>query len=234
MNTASPMSLVNIFVEPKTVFDNLRANKKWSFVALLIILSVTAVSSMMFFNGMSQEWLIEQQLLGMGDVSPAEMENARQGIAMVAEHTGTIAAVGSLIMLPLIMCVFALYFKIIGATAASHKTDFSFGDWFSFSIWTQMPALVNTLGFIILFATSASGDLPISMPNYASINQLFIGSMPGEALYNWAEALNLFLLWSAFIAAVGFNRCCKMSVVKSAIYALLPIVFVFGAWFLLI
>jgi hypothetical protein len=233
MGTSSTMSLINVFIEPKSVFDNLHANKKWGLVGLALLIGITALSSMMFFNGMSTDWLIEQQLAGMGDVSPSEMKNARQGLAMMVEHTGTMAAVGSLIMFPMTTALFALYYKVASSALAVTKPDFTFADWFSFSIWTQMPALINTLGFMALFLTAATSDLPISMPNYASINQLLLGYVAGESLYVWAESLNLFSIWSAVIATIGFNRCCKMPFGQSAFCAVLPLVIIFGVWFLL-
>lgn len=231
MSTSSPMSLVNIFIEPKSIFENLQANKKWAVVGLVVIMLVTVISSMMFFGGMSPDWIVEQQLIAAGDMSAAEREAAREAMMMMAEHTGTIGAVSTLIMLPIMAALFALYYKVIGSTVADTKPDFKFGDWFTFSVWTMMPAIINTLGFMVLFLTAATADLPISMVNYASINQLFLNLIPSDALYNWAETLNLFSVWSIIIAAIGFNRCCKMSMVKSVIFAAIPTLVIFGIWF---
>lgn len=233
MSTSSPMALINVFVEPKSVFENLQANKKWSWIGLILTVGVTAAASLMFFGGMSPDWIVEQQLMAAGDMAASEREAMKEGIEMMSEYMGVMAAVGTLIMLPVITTLFALYYKIIGATAADTSPDFKFGDWFAFSVWTQMPTLINTLGFMALFLTAATADLPISMPNYASLNQLFLDFVPGDALYTWAESLNLFAIWSVIIAAVGFNRCCKMSMAKSAIFAFLPILVIFGVWFII-
>lgn len=233
MSTSSPMALINVFVEPKSVFDNLQTTKKWSWLGLILIVAITATSSMMFFGGMSTEWLVEQQMMAAGDMSASEREAAQAAMSQMAEYTGIMAGVGSLIMFPVITALFALYYKVIGSTAANVDPEFKFGDWFAFSVWTQMPALISTLGFMALFLTAATGDLPISMPNYASVNQLFMNLVPGDALYTWAESFNLFSIWSVIIAAVGFNRCCKMSMVKSVLFAALPIVVIFGAWFII-
>lgn len=233
MSTSSPMALVNVFVEPKSVFENLQTTKKWSWLGLIIVMAITAISSMMFFGGMSTEWLVEQQMMAAGDMSVSEREATQQGMEMMADYMGIIAAVSALVMLPVMSAIFALYYKVIGSTAATVDPEFTFGDWFAFTVWTQMPALINSLGFMALFLTAATGDLPISMPNYASVNQLFMDLVPGDALYTWAESFNLFSIWSVIIAAVGFNRCCKMSIVKSVIFAALPIVVIFGAWFII-
>lgn len=233
MSNSTPMSLINIFVEPKSVFDNLKENKKWAVLGLLLIIAVTSVSSMMFFGGMSPEWLIEQQLMAAGDMSTSEREAAKQGMEMMADYMGIIAAISAGFMLPAITLIFTVYYLVVGSSAANTKPDFKFGDWFVFTIWTQMPGLVNTLGFTALFFTAASGDLPLSLPNYASLNQLVLGYLPGDALYQWAESINLFSLWSIVIAAIGFNRCCKMPMVKAFIFSALPLVVIFLGWFVL-
>lgn len=233
MSTATPMSLMNIFVEPKSVFDNLKENKKWSWLGLLLIIAVAAVSSLMFFGGMSSEWLVEQQLMAAGEMSASDREATRQGLEMMADYTGILATVSIVVMLPLMTLLFAAYNNIIGSTVADSNPEFKFGDWYSFTIWSQMPAIINSLGFMALFLTAATVDLPISMPNYASLNQLFLDYVPGDSLYNWAESLNIFSLWSVVITAIGFNRCCKMSMTKAFIYALLPFVAIFGIWFVI-
>jgi len=233
MSTSSPMALIDIFVAPKTVFDNLQANKKWSVMGLIITIAITAAASIMFFGGMSPDWIVEQQMMAAGDMAASEREAMKEGIEMMSEYMGIMAAVGTLIMLPVITALFALYYKIIGTTVAETKPDFKFGDWFTFSVWTQMPAIINTLGFMVLFLTAATADLPISMPYYASVNQLFMNLLPGDALYTWAESLNLFSIWSIIIAAIGFNRCCKMSMVKSVIFAAIPTLVIFGVWFII-
>ncbi|MCG7532895.1 YIP1 family protein [Psychrobium sp. MM17-31] len=233
MSNSSPMALVNIFVEPKSVFDNLKANKKWAIAGMLLIIGITAVSSVMFFGGMSSSWIVEQQLMAAGDMSPAEREAAREAMTMMADYVGIMAAVSAAIFVPVVSLLFATYYLIIGKTAGGAEPELSFGDWFTFTIWTQMPSIINTLGFMALFLSAATADLPLSMANYASLNQLVFNYGPTDSLYAWAESLNLFAIWSVILAAVGFNRCLKTSMVKSALFAVLPLIVIFGAWFII-
>jgi hypothetical protein len=232
MSTSSPMALIDIFVAPKTVFENLQANKKWAVVGLFITMGISAVSLLMFYGGMSPDWIVEQQMMAAGDMTASERKAAKETMTMMAENTGIMAAVGTL-SIPIMAAIFALYYKIIGSTVAEIAPEYKFGDWFTFSVWTQMPTIINTLGFMALFLTATTVDLPISMPYYASVNQLFMNLLPGDALYTWAESLNLFLIWSIVIAAIGFNRCCKMSMVKSVIFAAIPTLVIFGVWFII-
>jgi len=233
MSTSSPMALVDIFVAPANVFNQLKENKKWSWLGLLLIVAISGVASMMFFSGMSPEWIVEQQLAQSSDLSAQEAAQAKDAMMQVAPYTGIMGAVFGGIFILIMTAVFAAYYMLMGKSAAVTKPNFSYGDWFSFTLWTSMPSIINTIGFMALFLTATTAELPLSMANYASVNQLFMNYLPGDALYNWAESLNLFSIWSIFLATVGFMRCCKMSLVNSLVAAILPYFVIFGSWFAL-
>lgn len=230
--TASPMTLVDIYVAPKSLFEQFKAAKKYSWIALVLMLALSAGSAFMFYNGMSPEWLIEQQMQTLpADMSPAEREAAEGMIAQTTGSMGIMSSVGMVIATMVFTAIFAGYYMLASKAGGQNRQPLSYGDWFSFSIWTQMPMLINTLGFIALFATAATGDLPMSLPNYASLNQLVLGIAPGEHLYAWAEALNLFSLWTVVLCAIGLKQLADMSAAKAYLLALLPNLLIFGIWF---
>ena len=228
------MVMLDAFVAPKSLFSQFKPAKKWSWIALLIVLLLTSTANFMFLDNMSPEWIIDQQLMQAGEMTVAEEKQAKAMIAQTVEHTGTMAAVFSAISLVIFMAIFAGYYTLAAKTAGADAPKHSYGDWFSFSIWTQMPLLVNTIGFFVLFATAASPDLPLTLANYASINQLFLGLSVGDDFYMFAESLNLFFIWSIVIAGVGLQKCLNMSVGKSYLIAALPYLAVFGIWLLFV
>jgi len=227
------MALIDIFVAPANVFNQLKLNKKWAWLGLALIITISGIASLLFFNGMSPEWIVQQQLAQSPDLSAQEATQAEDTMMKMAEYTGAMAAIIGGVFILLMTSVFAGYNMLIGKSAAVTKPDFKYGDWFSFTLWTSMPAIINTLGFMVLFLTAATVELPLSMANYASVNQLFFNYVPSDALYTWAESLNVFSLWSIFLTAVGFQRCCSMSLVNSTVAAILPYFVIFGSWFAL-
>jgi len=232
--TSSPMALLDIYVAPSNVFKQLKENKKWAWLGLLLMVAISGIASMLFFNGMSPEWIVEQQLAHAGDMSAQEAEQAKDAMIQFAQYTGVMGAVMGAIFILIMSGVIAGYNMLIGNALAETKPDFKYGDWFSFTLWSSMPAVINTLGFMILFLTATTAELPLDMPNYASLNQLVLNYLPGDALYTWAESLNLFSLWSIFLTMVGFQYCCNMSLLKSVMAAALPYVVIFGVWFALV
>jgi hypothetical protein len=230
--------IVDALVAPTSLFNQFKAAKKWSWLALALVMVVTFFSTLVFFDNMSIEWLIDQQLLEAGELSVSELEGAKAIIEQTAQYTGLISATFSVISLLVINAIFAGYYLLIGKftkNKIANKNDtFVFSDWYSFSIWSHMPLLINTLGFSLLFLTAATNDLPLSIINYASLNQLFLGLTPEHHLYLWAESLNLFYIWSIFIATIGLKKCANLSLSKAAMIAELPYLIIFGFWFMVI
>ncbi len=228
--TATPMTLIDVFVAPQSLFDQLKSAKKYSYLALALLIAVTAGGIYGFFDGMSTDWIVQQQMLHV-DASGAEKDAAEQFVRDAAPHTGTLGAVMVVIMTLITTAIYAGYFALAHKAGGANKQPLTYGDWFSVGAWSQMPMLLSAIGFIALFTTAASPDLSMSLPNYASLNQLVTGFVPGDALFNWAETLNLFYIWSIALVSIAFKRLSDMSVVKSVVLSVAPYVVVFGLWF---
>ena len=233
-NAFNPALILDALVAPTALFNQFNNTKKSSWLALFLLMAVTFVSTMMFFDNMSTPWLIEQQLLQAGELSASELEGATAIIEQTAEYTGLISATFSAISLLIINVIFASYYllmtKMTSKSAGTEKQMLVFSDWYSFSIWTQIPLLINTLGFSLLFLTAATTDLPLSLINYASLNQLVLGLNPEHSLYMWAESLNLFYIWSIFIGTIGLKKCTNLSSTKAISVAVMPYIVIFGLW----
>lgn len=232
-STASPMALIDVFVAPKSLFEQLKAAKKWSWLALALMMTITSLSVMSFYDNMSPEWIVEQQLELAGDMSAAERESATKIIQQTAGNVGIIGASVAAIMTLLLTAIYAIYFMGVGKLGGINKQKLSYGDWFSFSVWIQMPMLINTIGFAVLFLTASTADLPLNLGNYASLNQLVTGYLPTDALFSWAETLNLFFVWNIALVSIGLKKCSDMSTVKATTLAAMPYIAIFGLWFVL-
>ncbi len=227
------MVFFDIFVSPQSVFKKLTHIKALSWVALLALCSLIFLSEYMFYQGMSPEWLVSQQMLQIGDqLQPAEQEMVAQMLMQSAGNTGLLSGIFASISQVVMVVLLAIYFVIIGKINHSGET-ITLGGWFNFSTWVAMPILIQTIGFIILFLTASSPDLPITLAQYASVNQLFLDLPQTHALYTWASSLSVFYLWSILIAAFGLKQLCSIDFPKALLLSALPFVLVFGVWFLI-
>jgi len=217
---------LNVFAAPDELFRDQLQSRKAGWLALVILLLMTSGSILYFYGGMSPEWIVEQQMLQTPEQSPAEDKQVRQFLTEQAPYTGTLGAIFNAIFYMIILAVFAAYFKFAGRSNEQQ----TYGDWFNFAIWTQMPMLVHIVGFLALVVTANTPDLPIMLANYSSLNQLVLDLPMSHNMYTWAETINLFYLWSIFIAAKGLMNWCKMSATAATIYSAVPYVVVFGLW----
>ncbi|MCP4325246.1 MAG: hypothetical protein GY951_05415 [Psychromonas sp.] len=234
-STTRPFALLDIFTTPTSIFNDLVGTKKWSWVALFTLLLAFSVSSYFFYDGMSAQWIVEQQLIFAGDMSDTQRQSAEIALQKTVHNTALIGAVSAPLFQLLIVTIFSGYFMLISKTVGTKSVNhYKYSDWFSFTTWTQMPTLVNIIGFIVLFSTSASPDLPLSLVNYASLNQIVTEFVQGDSLYFWAESISLFYLWSIAISAIGLKLCCAMPWSKALLFSLLPYLLIFGLWLLLI
>ncbi len=222
-------SLLDIYIAPSQAYARLRGSGS-NGLLLVAQLLLTALAFYLFYQGMSAEWLVEQQLLHTGDLTPAELEQARAVMAQTAPYSSIIATISAPIMLLLINAILAGYLNLITKMSG----DFSYQDWFGFSVWSQMPMQLHTLGVILLVLFSDTPNLPLAIVNYASLNQLILQLPIGAPFYNWAESFNLFMFWQIAVMAIGLRQWCHFSMVKATMLAALPTVVIFGIWALFV
>lgn len=225
-STALATSFIDVFAAPGNFFNGLLNVKTKTWLAFLLLIAVTSGGTLYFFSGMSNEWIIEQQMLHVQTESPSEEKEIKSFLMETAQYTGALGAIFNAIFYVVLVSVLAGYYKLIGRK----NEQLTYNNWFAFSVWTQMPLIVHMLGLIALVVTANSPEVPLSLVNYASFNQLFVNLPIGHVFYDLAETLNLFFLWSIFLAAVGLKSWANMPTGKAAMFAILPYVLVFGIW----
>jgi len=219
----------NILVSPNLAWQQLR-EKSLIAPALLLQIILTSAAIYLFYSGMSAEWLVEQQLLQAGDLTPAETEQARAMMAQTVAYTPIIGVASVVVMSLLMQAIFAGYYHLIGKMAG----HFSYSQWFAASVWSQMPLLLNMLGLMLLTLLADNPNLPLSTANYASVNQLLLQLPPSHSFYFLTESLNLFYFWQVALLTLAFRQWCQFSLTKALLLAALPLVLIFGTWALLI
>jgi hypothetical protein len=230
MTTAALSSaLLDIFIAPQQAFRQIRGSGG-NLLLLLGQMLLTALAFYLFYQGMSPEWLVEQQMLTAGDLTPAEAERARAMMAQSAPYTAVISAFFGPLMLVVVNAILAGYLHLISKMSG----DFRYQDWFGFSVWSQMPMLLNTMGLILLVLFSDTPNLPMATANYASLNQLMLHLPMSAPFYTWAETFSLFMFWQIAITTIGLKQWCNFGTGKATLFAALPTLLIFGIWALLV
>jgi hypothetical protein len=223
-------TLIEIFVNPKPAFAAVKLNFSWSWLVLALQLLTFAGVLFWFYQGLTPQWLVEQQLLHSPELSPAEIEQSKAMLGQMANAMPMVAPVFGAITLVIIMALNAFYLHIYGKMAGLKE---SFGGWFSLTVWSQMPLIPNMIGFAALILASTTPDMPLSAINYASVNQLLFNQAIGDQYYTLLESISLFTFWQIALTAVGIQQWTAQSFGKALAIAAAPYAVVYGIWALI-
>ena len=222
-------ALVDIFISPSKAFNGLKEAKGWSFVAFILLASILAASMFAFYNKADPQFLIDQQVAAASvDATIAEQKMIRQSMEQTIDMQVWFAIFGGIIGLAVINALMAGYYLFV--SKQDPEANYGYGAWYSFGVWTMMPMIISSLGLLILVLTASTDQISQTLFNYASINQLLIGLEIGHPFYTLLESLNIFSIWSIFIAAIGLKSWTNFTFNKALLFAALPSIVIYGIW----
>jgi hypothetical protein len=218
--------ILNTLLNPAAAMAVVPQQSSRQFWLLAIQLLLTTAIVYWFYAGMSPAWLVDQQLLHAGELTPAETEQIRAAMASMAGATPIIGAVSIAVGSLAFTAITAGYLLLTGKL----QKALNYGQWFALVVWSQLPALLNILGLALLVFLADSPDQPLMLVNYASLNQLVLDLPVGHALYTWAESINVFLVWQLWILFAGLQSAAGFTAKRAAIVTGTPVLLIFGLW----
>ncbi|MBM7074130.1 YIP1 family protein [Shewanella sp. 202IG2-18] len=225
-------AITDIFLSPTKAFNGLKEAKGWSWSAFLLIILFSSVAMYLFYTTVDPNYLVDQQIAALGDeLTAQEHDAAVNGIKQFADIQIYFAICAPIVAIALFNALYAFYFMLI--SKIDPQSDMKFGAWYGFSIWTMMPAVINSLGTIILVTTAKTDQLSQSIFNYASLNQLVLNLDIHNAYYGLVESIGLFTVWGMILTIIGLKSWTNFTKNQAVIYGLLPSVVIFGIWFLI-
>ncbi|MBM7073176.1 YIP1 family protein [Shewanella sp. 202IG2-18] len=228
-STSSISALTDIFVSPTKAFNAINEKKGWSWAAFIAVSLVMTLASYLFFSSTDPQFLLEQQLATLDpNMSAEERKMAEEGMQATSGMQVWFAIGGGIFGLIIANALYALYLLLISKMDAN--CDKKFGDWFGFSVWTNMPLVISSLGIIILVLTASTDQLSISLMNYASLNQLVLGLEPQSKFFALTEAFNIFVIWSIALTVIGLKSWTNFSANKALVLGILPSAIFYIGW----
>jgi hypothetical protein len=220
-------ALVDIFLAPRALFSALPTHRRWTWIALGLLVLFQMASVYVFFGPMSADWLVEQQLAS-ADIPANQMAQAKATMLQVAPYTAHIGAAMGVVATVLISALVALV--LFAGERLLVPSRQSYGQWYAVTIWAQMPMILSAAGLIVLSLLSASPDQPLSVANWASLNELVLGLPIGDAWYAWTEAFSLFFFWTIALIAIAARTAQSVAWPRALLLGSLPYLLSFGIW----
>ena len=218
--------IINTFIAPSKTFTDLRRSAAWwaPFLLMVIVSSAlvyTAGQKIGFRKIMENQMQSQPKAQARLENLPADQREKQMDQG--AKLTGIISYIFPVLVL-LIWLVVALInwatFKVaVGA-------DVSFGKSLGIIIYAALPLTLKTLLAIGSVLAGVNADSFSFQNPLASNPGYFMNPADGVFLYGMATALDIFMIWTLVLTAIGFT--CVSKIKTGTAYAV-----VFGWWALL-
>jgi hypothetical protein len=225
---AGNVELLVLFVtSPKQAFAALETRPRIWFPLLLTLLG-TAGLLFWYYATVDVAWLADQ-MLSAGPQTAQMSEADRERAA--ARMTRPVLLWSSVIAVTLFVLVArvaeAAYYLLAGNLTGVQRT---FRQWFAFSWWTGMPHLIGAIPAALILLLSSTNQIHTGEINPLSLNELFFHRGLGEPGFDLWSNLSLLHPVAWLLTVVGVQVWSRRSWTFSAIFAVLPLLVVYGAW----
>ena len=233
MNASAPTafgSLINIFLEPRKTFGDVRSHAGWAWYPLLVTIIVTVLSFAWYYG--SADWSVIQQqtmdYLAGRNYSHDQLEQIRNGLTRSGILIQTCIFIT--IFLVLIYLVQALYLFLVSKIAGYEVQGY--GSWFNFTAWAYLPAVIGYLAMDVTFIISGRQSTLASV-DVTSLNTLIFKLPMDNDWFGLVNSLHLTSFWSFALLTIGFSQWTRQNLAKSAGIALAPYILIYGIWILI-
>jgi hypothetical protein len=222
------MKLVDIFLDPAKVFTAEKDKPTFLLpMAIMVVLSVAMILA--YYLRVDPDWFQDFSLTMMGqEMTPAEIAQVKQ-VMPGAKVQGYIGAAGTLIFVPIVYAVFALYYFLAGKIAGA---GLSYKHSLSLTTWAAMPtalgALIGTIG-----ALTMEPQTPLHAISLTRIDPLLVQLPLDHDLSTFAKGFDLLGLWAIALGAIGWKTFTRSGWGSAVFVAALPSVLIYGIWLLI-
>ena len=215
--------LIDIFLQPGKVFEDLREKPRFA-VPLLLFILLSAALPLWYFMKVDPAWYMEHMLLASGkELSSAQLQQA-QAAMPGTQAMAWLGAVGGVVMVLVVTALYALYLMLAGKVTGGAM---SFKRGMSLTAWSNMPAL---LGLVVALAGVAmmAPNTGLETLMLTNVDPLLVQLPPDSHWLGLARGFSLLSFWTWFLLALGWRVFTRAGWLQSAIVALLPSVIIYG------
>jgi hypothetical protein len=193
----------------------------------MVVLSVAMILA--YYLRVDPDWFQDFSLTMMGqEMTPAEIAQVKQ-VMPGAKVQGYIGAAGTLIFVPIVYAVFALYYFLAGKIAGA---GLSYKHSLSLTTWAAMPtalgALIGTIG-----ALTMEPQTPLHAISLTRIDPLLVQLPFDHDLSTLAKGFDLLGFWAIALGAIGWKTFTRSGWGSAVFVAALPSVLIYGIWLLI-
>ncbi len=215
--------IIDTFIAPSKTFTDLRRSASWwaPFLLMIVVSTVfvyTAGQKIGFRKIMENQMQAQPKAQERLEKLPADQRE--QQLEAGAKFTGIVSYLFPVITLIIWLIIATALFATFKFAAGA---DVSFGVSLAIVIYAALPLMVKTLLALLSVVAGMSPD-SFSFQNPVATNPgYFMNPSDNVFLYSLASGLDIFMIWTLALTAIGFT--CVSKVKRGTSFAI-----VFGWW----
>lgn len=220
----------SILTAPRVAFMELRERPRF-LLPLVLMLAGTVAILAWYYLFVDFPWLTEHMLSANEGVRQMSEAQRSQAAAMMSKP---VIMWSSMIAGPLAILVFRLleaaYYSLAGKIT---NVQYSFRHWFALSWWTGLPHLFALVVMAVFLLLASSNQVSNEELQLLSLNELFLHRTAQDPGFTLLSSLTILHPWTWVLTVIGVRAWSGRSLLFSAVFALVPIVVIYGAWALI-
>lgn len=222
------MKLVDIFLDPAKVFTA-EKDKPTFLLPMAVMVALSVAMILAYYLRVDPVWFQDFSLTMMGqEMTPAEIAQAKQFMPG-AKVQGYIGAGGTVVFVPIMYAIFALYYFLAGKIAGA---GLSYKHGLSLVAWSGLPTALGALVGLIGALTMAP-QTPLHAISLTRIDPLLVQLPFDHDLSTLAKGFDLLGLWAIALGAIGWKTFTRSGWASALVVAALPSVLIYGIWLLI-
>jgi hypothetical protein len=213
--------------EPKKAFAEIAERPRFLFPLLLAVIA-TAALMFWYFRVVDVEWFTDQQLRSSGVARVLTEAQIEERVKRAGENPGRIAvitAVTTALGLVIGHLLISLYYLLAGKITNVQR---GFRQWFALSCWTSLPSLLTLIPAAIMLLTTSTTQIAQEELRALSLNALIFHRTAGDPLYQVLSSIGIPEILAIILMVMGVRAWSGRSWIFSAIFTLLPTLFIGG------
>ena len=216
--------LVDIFLQPGKVFADLK--EKPTFILPMALVTIgTAVMMFLYYQKVDSAWLIEHMLSANPEMTAKDAAQAKQ-MTPGAKMMSYITAGSTLVFVPVVMLIYALYYMLAGKVAG-HSISFKHG--VSLVSWSGMPTLISII-VVLIGVFMMEPQTSLESLQLLNLDPLLVELPVDSHWSSLAKSFSLLTPWMIFLSALGWRLWGKTGWGEALAVVLLPSIVIYGVW----
>lgn len=219
-----------IVTSPSAAFAELKDKPR--FIVPLVVLCVTTAAILFwYYSFVDFDWFKDRLISAnpnVGRMTEQQREQAAKAMARMSPNIIMWTSVISvLIMIPAMRALQAVYFLLAGNVV---NVRFKFEQWFALSCWTSLPIVITTASMAVYLLTAGTNQIGYEEVSLLSLNELFFHKTMQDKGFTLWSSLTVLHPWMWWLTVLGVRLWSGRSWLFSSVFALAPVVLIYGAW----